>query len=111
MWTNAYVALSGIISSHTEDVSIHRIDIVTSVSVDSDLTNVTCPYEITGTSKSTAQALVIYDNSSTTTDYNISVLPTYKTPSGSQITLTCPKNGYCKIKYININGTIYASEA
>ena len=111
VWTNAYVALSGIISSHTEDVSIHRIDIVTSVSVDSDLTNVTCPYEITGTSKSTAQALVIYDNSSTTTDYNISVLPTYKTPSGSQITLTCPKNGYCKIKYININGTIYASEA
>ena len=176
VWTNAYVTISGAISSHTEDASIHitaadrtklnsitgtlgsmayentssyssatevsnalgakvnsatytghtadtnvhitaadrtKIDgikpsIVSAVTVSSNLSNVTCPADITGSTNTGAQAIVIYENGGSTTDYTITASTTYKTPDGSQISLTCPKSGYCEISYLNINGTIYA---
>lgn len=94
-------------SGHTADTTIHSISVVSAVTVSADLTNVTCPTSITGSSKSGAQAIVIYQNDSTTTDYNITVSTSYKSPDGQQIDITCPKNGYCEISYINIGGTIY----
>lgn len=94
-------------SGHTADTTIHSISVVSAVTVSADLTNVTCPTSITGSSKSGAQAIVIYQNGSTTTDYNITVSTSYKSPDGQQIDITCPKNGYCEISYINIGGTIY----
>ena len=85
--------------------------VVSAVTVSSDLTNVTCPDSITGSSKSGAQAIVIYENGGTTTDYTITVSTSYKSPDGSQISITCAKGGYCEVSYININGTIYARGA
>jgi hypothetical protein len=82
--------------------------VVSAVTVSSNLNNVVCPSQILGNEMSGAQADVIYVNSGTTTDYTITVSTTYKTPDGNQLNLTCPKNGYCEISYLNINGTIYA---
>ena len=82
--------------------------VVSAVTVSSDLSNVTCPDSITGSSKSGAQAIVIYENGGTTTDYTITVSTNYKSPDGSQISITCAKGGYCEVNYINVNGTIYA---
>ena len=87
------------------------IGIVSAVTVNSDLSNVTCPDSITGPSNTGAQAMVIYENGGTTTDYTITVSTSYKSPDGSQISITCPKNGYCEVNYVNINGTIYARGA
>ena len=85
--------------------------VVSAVTVSSDLSNVTCPDSITGASKSGAQAIVIYENGGTTTDYTITVSTSYKSPDGSQISITCAKGGYCEVSYINVNGTIYARGA
>lgn len=85
--------------------------VVSAVTVSSDLSNVTCPDSITGSSKSGAQAIVIYENGGTTTDYTITVSTNYKSPDGSQISITCAKGGYCEVNYINVNGTIYARGA
>jgi hypothetical protein len=82
--------------------------VVSAVTVSSNLNNVVCPNQILGNEMSGAQAAVVYVNSGTTTDYTITVSTTYKTPDGNQLNLTCPKNGYCEISYLNINGTIYA---
>ena len=108
VWTNAYVVLSGVVSSHTANTAIHRINTVSKVDVSSN-TTVTCPSNITGAENDGAQATVIYENTGTTDDYSVTVSSTYKTPSGSQLILTCPKSGFCKVTYINIGGTIYAS--
>lgn len=88
-----------------------KIGIVSAVTVNSDLSNVTCPDSITGVSNNGAQAIVIYENEGTTTDYTITVSTSYKSPDGNQISVMCPKNGYCELNYININGTIYARGA
>lgn len=85
--------------------------VVSAITVSSDLSNVTCPDSITGSSKSGAQAIVIYENGGTTTDYTITVSTNYKSPDGSQISITCAKGGYCEVSYINVNGTIYARGA
>lgn len=82
--------------------------VASAVTVSSNLNNVVCPSQILGNEMSGAQAAVVYVNSGTTTDYTITVSTTYKTPDGNQLNLTCPKNGYCEINYLNINGTIYA---
>ena len=108
VWTNAYVVISGVIDSHTADTSIHRVNKV-SKSIISNDTNVLCPADITGATNNGAQATVIYENSSTTTAYNVTVGSSYKTPTGGSLVLTCPANGFCKVTYINIEGTIYAS--
>lgn len=108
VWTNAYVVLSGAVSSHTINTSIHRVDIVSNTVVSGNVT-VSCPAIITGATNDSAQATVIYENSSTTEDATVTVSSGYKTPSGGSIVLTCPANGFCKVTYINIGGTIYAS--
>ena len=108
VWTNAYVVLSGAVSSHTVNSSIHRVNLVSKTNI-SNNTTVSCPGDITGATNNGAQALVIYENTSTTTDYSVTVSLGYKTPNGGQIVLTCPANGFCKVTYININGQIYAS--
>ena len=108
VWTNAYVVISGTIHTHTANTSIHRVNTVSKVDV-SDNTSVSCPASITGATNDGAEATVIYENTGTTSDYTVTVNSTYKTPNGSQLILTCPKNGFCKVTYININGTIYAS--
>ena len=82
--------------------------VVSAVTVSSNLNNVVCPNQILGSEMSGAQAAVVYVNSGATTDYTITVSTTYETPDGNQLNLTCPKNGYCEISYLNINGTIYA---
>jgi hypothetical protein len=114
VWTNAYVALSGAVDTisgsvdtHKANTNIHLLQIVSAVTVSSDMSNVTCPNSITGASNNGAQALVIYENDGCTTDYTITVSSSYKSPDGSQITMTCPRNGYCEVSYVNINGTIY----
>ena len=81
--------------------------VYSAMTVSSNQTNVTCPASITGSSNSGAQAIVVYVNGTTTTDYTISVTSSYKSPDGSQLNLTCAKNGYTEIGYLNINGTIY----
>jgi len=115
VWTNAYVALSGAVDTisgsvdtHKANTNIHLLQIVSAVTVSSDISNVTCPNSITGSSNNGAQALVVYENSGDTTDYTITVSTSYKTPDGNQLVLTCPANGYCEVSYVNINGTIYA---
>ena len=110
VWTNAYVVLSGAVSSHTMNTSIHRANTVSVSQVNNNVT-VTCPSSITGAENSGAQVLVIYENTSTTTDYTVSVSSGYKTPDGLQLQMTCPANGFCKALFINMNGTIYVSEA
>ena len=87
------------------------IGIVSAVTVNSNMSDVTCPDSITGSSNTGAKAVVIYENGGTTTDYTITVSTSYKSPDGSQISITCPKNGYCEVNYVNINGTIYARGA
>ena len=94
-------------TEHASNTSIHLLQIVSAVTVSSDMSNVTCPDSITGASNNGAQALVIYENSGSTTDYTITVSSSYKSPDGSQVTMTCPRNGYCEVSYVNINGTIY----
>ena len=101
----------GTILSGKLDASAYTLSVVSAVTVSSDLYNVTCPASITDTSNNGAQAVVIYQNGGTTTDYTITVSTTYKSPDGQQISLTCPKNGYCEINYLNIGGTIYARGA
>ena len=91
--------------------NIESKSVVSAVTVNSDLSNVTCPSSITGASNTGAQAVVIYVNGGTTTDYTVTVSTSYKTPDGSQISVTCAKNGYCEINYLNIGGTIYARGA
>ena len=82
--------------------------IYSAVTVSSSLTNITCPSDITGTSKSGSQAIVIYHNGGSTTDYDISISTTnIISPSGEQVNLICPKNGYCEINFLNIGGTIF----
>ena len=108
VWTNAYVAISGAINSHTANTSIHRVNKV-SKSIISNDTNVSCPGDITGATNDGAQTTVIYENASTTDSYNVTVASGYKTPNGGILVLTCPANGFCKVTYINIGGTIYAS--
>ena len=108
VWTNAYVVISGTIRTHTADTLIHRVDIVSKTEISSNSV-VSCPGIITGVTNDGAQAVVIYENTSTTTDYTVTVASGYKTSNGSQISLTCPANGFCKVTYININGQIYAS--
>jgi hypothetical protein len=108
VWTNAYVVVSGAVHSHTANTSIHRINTVSKIDI-SDNTLVSCPTNITGVTNDGAQAVVIYENTGNTTDYMVTVNSAYKTSNGSQIILTCFKNGFCKVTYININGTIYAS--
>lgn len=82
--------------------------IYSAVTVSSNLTNVTCPSNITGTSKSGSQAIVIYHNGGSTTDYDISISTTnIISPSGEQVNLTCPKSGYCEVNFLNIGGTIF----
>ena len=82
--------------------------IYSAVTVSSNLTNVTCPSDITGTSKSGSQAIVIYHNGGSTTDYDISISTTnIISPSGEQVNLTCPKSGYCEVNFLNIGGTIF----
>jgi hypothetical protein len=114
VWTNAYVALSGAVDTisgsvdtHKANTNIHLLQIVSAVTVSSDMSNVTCPNSITGASNNGAQALIIYENDGYTTDYTITVSTSYKTPDGNQLVLTCPANGYCEVSYVNINGTIY----
>lgn len=114
VWTNAYVALSGAVDTisgsvdtHKANTNIHLLQIVSAVTVSSDMSNVTCPNSITGVSNNGAQALVVYENSGDTDDYTITVSTSYKTPDGNQLVLTCPANGYCEVSYVNINGTIY----
>ena len=114
VWTNAYVALSGAVDTisgsvdtHKANTNIHLLQIVSAVTVSSDMSNVTCPNSITGASNNGAQALVVYENSGDTDDYTITVSTSYKTPDGNQLILTCPANGYCEVSYVNINGTIY----
>lgn len=51
---------------------------------------------------------VIYKNTSTTTDYVIAVNTSIKNNYGDIIEITCPRNGYCEISYINVDGTIFA---
>ena len=108
VWTNAYVALSAAVSSHTANTSIHRVDKVSKSQISSN-TTVSCPADITGATNDGAQTTVIYENTSTTTDYTVTVASGYKTPNGGSMVLTCPANGFCKVTYINIGGTIYAS--
>lgn len=93
------------------DATAYTLSVVSAVTVSSDLSNVTCPDSITGASNSGAQAIVIYENSGTTTDYTITVSTSYKSPDGQQISITCAKSGYCEVNYLNINGTIYARGA
>jgi len=110
--TNVVAENELIVSSALNDLSEGKLDksafIYSSVTVTSNLSNATCPTEITGTSKSGAQAIVIYVNNSTTTDRTVTVSTSYKSPDGQQISLKCPKNGYCEMSYLNIDGTIYA---
>jgi hypothetical protein len=101
------------LSGQTETIAaalnyLNSKGVVSAVTVSSNLNNVVCPNQILGNEMSGAQAAVVYVNSGTTTDYTITVSTTYKTPDGNQLNLTCPKNGYCEISYLNINGTIYA---
>lgn len=76
----------------------------TVVTVSSNLNNVTCPVSLTTNGDSHT---VVYYNSSST-DYNVTVSTTYRTPDGAQIDLTCPAGGYCEISYLYINSYIYA---
>ena len=108
VWTNAYVVLSGAVSSHTANTAIHRVNKVSKTQINND-TNVSCPGDITGATNDGAQATVIYENASTTDSYSVTVVSGYKTPNGGSLVLTCPANGFCKVTYINIGGTIYAS--
>ena len=115
VWANAYGVISGAVDTisgsvdtHKANTNIHLLQIVSAVTVSSDMSNVTCPNSITGGSNNGAQALVVYENSGSTTDYTITVSTLYKTPDGNQLVLTCPANGYCEVSYVNINGTIYA---
>lgn len=80
----------------------YDLEKIRKVSVSSNLTNQTTQIS-SGESET-----VIYVNSGTTTDYTIIVSSTYKTPDGNAIEITCPRNGYCEVSYINENGTIYA---
>lgn len=103
-------------TGHTHSISdVSNLDVmlgvVSAVTVSSDLSNVTCPDSITGASNTGAHAAIIYENSGTTTDYVITISTNYKSPDGQQISLICPKNGYCEINYLNIGGTIYARGA
>lgn len=82
--------------------------VYSAVTINADQNNIVCPTSITGVSKSGAQAVVIYKNGGSTTDYTVSVSTTNQfSPSGEQLNLTCPKNGYCEINYLNIDGVIY----
>lgn len=108
VWTNAYVALSGAVSSHTLDTSIHRKDLLSKVDISTNV-SVSCPGDMTGATNDGAEATVIYANTSSSTDYTVTVNATYITPNGSQMILTCPKSGFCKVTYMNINGTIYVT--
>lgn len=81
---------------------------VMSISVVNVSSNVSSSCSITGSSNAGKAQTIIYKNSSTSTNRTVTVPTTYKTPDGAAIQLTCPKNGYCEVSYLNINGTIYA---
>lgn len=53
------------------------------------------------------QMHIIYVNSGTTTDYNVVFATTYKTPDGAQLTLKCPKGGYCEANFYSDGNNIY----
>ena len=105
---------SGVTSNTVSYDSYGRVSsaapiIYSAVTISANQTNVTCPTAITGTSKSGAQAVVIYKNNGTSTVWTVTVSNSagYITPDGNQLTLYCRKGGYTEINYLNIGGTIY----
>lgn len=79
-----------------------RTETIRVVDVSSNLTNQTTNIQ------SGQRETVIYKNTSTTTDYVIAVNTSIKNNYGDIIEITCPRNGYCEISYINVDGTIFA---
>jgi len=75
------------------------------VSVSANKNNVTCPSTLSATGE---ECTVLYVNSGTTADYTVTISTSYKTPDGEQLSLTCPKGGYCEVNYLKIGNTIYA---
>ena len=108
---------SGVTSNTVSYDSYGRVNsaapiIYSAVTISANQTNVTCPTVITGTSKSGAQANVIYVNNGSTTKYTVSVSTTNQiSNTGQQLNLKCPKSGYCEINYLNIGGVIYVRGA
>lgn len=81
---------------------------VMSISVVDVTGNTSSSCSITGSDNAGKAQTIVYKNTSTSTDRTVTVPTTYKTPDGKAIQLTCPKNGYCEVSYLNIGGTIYA---
>ena len=79
-----------------------------SISVVDVTGNTSSSCSITGSDNAGKAQTIVYKNTSTSTDRTVTVPTTYKTPDGKAIQLTCPKNGYCEVSYLNIGGTIYA---
>ena len=75
------------------------------VSVSANTNNVTCPSTLSSDGE---ECTVLYVNSGTTADYTVTISTDYTTPDGEQLSLTCPKGGYCEVNYLKIGNTIYA---
>ena len=80
---------------------------VMSISTVAISANTSSSCSITGSGNAGKAQTIIYTNSGSS-DVTVTVPTTYKTPDGKAIQLTCPKNGYCEVSYLNIGGTIYA---
>ena len=74
----------------------------TSVTLSSNLTNVTCPVTLVNDGD---QCNVLYINSNA--DHTISVSTNYKTADNQQINLTVKANGYAEVNYMKFGNDIY----
>ena len=96
-----YATFSASTNDSINDLS-GKSEAIRVVDVSSNLTNQTTNIQ------SGQRETVIYKNTSTTTDYVIAVNTSIKNNYGDIIEITCPRNGYCEISYINVDGTIFA---
>lgn len=84
-----------------------RVDELQVINVQTITTNINAECHITGNKNSGKIEYVLYTNNSGS-DKIITIPTTYRTPTGSNIILTCKSTGYCEVSFINANGTIYA---
>ena len=78
------------------------------ISVVNITTDTSSSCTITGVSNSEREQLIIYRNTSGSSDLIVTVPTIYFTPNGQPIELVCKIGGYCEVNYINVDGNIYA---
>jgi len=73
------------------------------VMVNSDLSNEICPVDLIEGGECT----VVYENTTTDTDFHITISSKYRTPDGNTVEMTCPRGGYCEASWIMTGGVVY----